>query len=346
MPTVRLSPIFNGWQGFTPGGLPLGGGFVYTYLAGTSTLAATYTTTSGSVANANPIPLGSDGRPPSEIWLPIGSAYKFVLTGFDLVPIATYDDILGVSDINNLNAAGNTVLGTTGNTLNVANGALSIASGNTTVGGNLSVAGNSTFTGDIAVNGNTTIGNASTDSLTVAPATITYNNPVTHTNNHTFSGALTAGGTLTVTGSATFNGATTLGDASADAVTFVGTPAGQIAGGTYTPTFSNTVNVDSATLQGLAIYIRAGSAVIGEMSVSIDPTATTTNTFIEFTVPVTTANFASSFNGCGLGKAGTTNTTSIGNVQANAGTQRLQYIFTSTGTVAETHKIHWSYVIQ
>ncbi len=93
---VTFSPIFNGWQGFTPSGLPLSGGFVQTYIAGTSTPAATYTTVVGDIAHQNPIQLGSDGRPPSEIWLTSTIAYKFVLFDSLLNPIDTYDNIIGI----------------------------------------------------------------------------------------------------------------------------------------------------------------------------------------------------------------------------------------------------------
>ena len=66
---VNLSPIGNGFQFFSTTGIPLAGGFLYTYSAGTSTPAATYTTLTGNIANTNPIVLGTDGRPPQEIWL-------------------------------------------------------------------------------------------------------------------------------------------------------------------------------------------------------------------------------------------------------------------------------------
>src|SRR6202007_315865 len=102
MPAVVFSPIFNAWQGFTSGGIPLSGGKINAYLAGTSTPHNTYTTVVGNVANSNPIVLQSDGRPPFEIWLETGIAYKFVLTdSLGLNPI-TYDNIsgsLGGSDI-------------------------------------------------------------------------------------------------------------------------------------------------------------------------------------------------------------------------------------------------------
>lgn len=94
---VQLSPIFNGAQVFTPAGLPLSGGLINTYLAGSSTPAATYTTSAGNIANSNPIQLGPDGRPPAEIWLTAGIAYKFVLTDSLANLIQTYDNISGIA---------------------------------------------------------------------------------------------------------------------------------------------------------------------------------------------------------------------------------------------------------
>ena len=66
---VNLSPIGNGFQFFDSNGAPLNAGKIYTYQAGSSTPLATYTDNAGLVANTNPIILGTDGRPPSEIWL-------------------------------------------------------------------------------------------------------------------------------------------------------------------------------------------------------------------------------------------------------------------------------------
>lgn len=96
--SAHLSPIYNGWQGFGNGGLPLNGGLLYTYAAGTTTPVSSYTTSSGAVANTNPIVLDSTGRPPQEIWLFEGLAYKFVLTDSLSNPIATYDNIVGIGD--------------------------------------------------------------------------------------------------------------------------------------------------------------------------------------------------------------------------------------------------------
>lgn len=92
MPTVSLSPLFNGVQNFSAGGIPLSGGLLYTYLAGTTTPSPTYTDSTGATPNANPIVLDASGRPSSEIWI-LSSAYKFVLMDSLSNVIATYDNI-------------------------------------------------------------------------------------------------------------------------------------------------------------------------------------------------------------------------------------------------------------
>ena len=94
--SVLLAPIGNGFQFFDANGRPLNGGFLYTYLAGSTTPASTYTTNTGTISNTNPIVLGSDGRPPQEIWLTSGTSYKFVLTDNSYVTIGTYDNLYGI----------------------------------------------------------------------------------------------------------------------------------------------------------------------------------------------------------------------------------------------------------
>jgi hypothetical protein len=87
-----------GWQFFSNSGIPLTGGLVYTYAAGTTTPQTTYTTSASNVANTNPIVLDAYGRPPQEIWLTPGVTYKFVLKDSSDVLIGTYDNIPGVND--------------------------------------------------------------------------------------------------------------------------------------------------------------------------------------------------------------------------------------------------------
>tara|TARA_R110000868_G_scaffold28088_4_gene105658 strand:+ start:3170 stop:3910 length:741 start_codon:yes stop_codon:yes gene_type:complete len=94
--SVNLSPIGNGVSFLGTTGLPLSGGKIYTYQAGSSTPLATYTTVDGTIANANPIILGTDGRTPSEIWLTYGYNYKFILQDSVGSTIATYDNLYGI----------------------------------------------------------------------------------------------------------------------------------------------------------------------------------------------------------------------------------------------------------
>ena len=95
---VFLSPVGGAAaQFFTNSGVILSGGKLYTYAAGTTTPKASYTSSSGSTAHANPITLDSAGRVPGgEIWL-LAPPYKFALyTAPPEVLIATYDNISGV----------------------------------------------------------------------------------------------------------------------------------------------------------------------------------------------------------------------------------------------------------
>lgn len=95
--TVNLSPLGGaGWQFFDNDGIPLAGGLLYSYLAGSSTLTPTYTSASGLIANSNPIVLDAAGRPPQEIWLNNGYAYKFILKDANLVLIGSWDNLSGL----------------------------------------------------------------------------------------------------------------------------------------------------------------------------------------------------------------------------------------------------------
>lgn len=102
MPAVNLSPVGGAAaQFFTNNGVVLTGGKLYTYLAGTTTPATTYTTSAGNVTRTNPIVLDAAGRVPGggEIWLTQGVVYKFTLTDSSDVLIATYDNISGISGL-------------------------------------------------------------------------------------------------------------------------------------------------------------------------------------------------------------------------------------------------------
>lgn len=94
--SVNLSPIGNGQQFFDNNGVPLNGGLLYAYQAGSSTPLTTYTDINGTVANSNPIVLDASGRSATEIWLTYGYFYKFVLKDSTGVTLGTYDNIYGI----------------------------------------------------------------------------------------------------------------------------------------------------------------------------------------------------------------------------------------------------------
>jgi hypothetical protein len=96
--SVNLSPVGNAFQFFSNEGLPLAGGKLQTFQAGSTTPLATYTDSSGLIANTNPIILGTSGRPPETIWLSDGFFYKFVLSDANDVVIQTYDNLYGIVD--------------------------------------------------------------------------------------------------------------------------------------------------------------------------------------------------------------------------------------------------------
>jgi hypothetical protein len=97
---VNLSPVGGvAAQFFDNSGQVLTGGKLYSYLAGTTTPAVTYTTSTGITAQPNPIILNAAGRVPDsgEIWLTDSISYKFVLKDQNDVLIATYDNIIGIN---------------------------------------------------------------------------------------------------------------------------------------------------------------------------------------------------------------------------------------------------------
>lgn len=75
-------------------GIPLAGGFLYTYAAGTTTPQVTYTDSTAATANSNPIVLDSRGE--ANIWL-TGANYKFKLTDANNTEIWTVDNIAAPS---------------------------------------------------------------------------------------------------------------------------------------------------------------------------------------------------------------------------------------------------------
>lgn len=76
-------------QFFGTDGLPLVGGKLYTYAAGTTTPLASYTDHTGVTANTNPVILDSTGS--ASVWLPDTTSYKYVLKTSEDVTLYTVD---------------------------------------------------------------------------------------------------------------------------------------------------------------------------------------------------------------------------------------------------------------
>lgn len=108
MASVLLSPVGNGQQFFDNNGVPLSGGLIYTYQAGSSTPLTTYTTNNGTIPNTNPIILDAAGRTPNEIWLQTGYSYKFVLQTSTGVTLQTLDNLYPI--LQNATATASTFL--------------------------------------------------------------------------------------------------------------------------------------------------------------------------------------------------------------------------------------------
>ena len=97
MPAVKLSPIFQDEQ-LDNNGLPLAGGLLSWFLAGTSTPVTVYADSGGVSAQTQPIVLNTRGEPPNPIWLPTGANYKATLTDSLSTLIRTVDNIPPIND--------------------------------------------------------------------------------------------------------------------------------------------------------------------------------------------------------------------------------------------------------
>jgi hypothetical protein len=115
--TVSLSPFYGvAGQLFDNNGNPLAGGKINTYLAGTTTNTATFTTSAGNIAHTNPIILDGAGRVPSgEIWLTSGISYKFVVSDSANNLIGSFDNVSGINQFAFTNIVNFTGDGTTTN---------------------------------------------------------------------------------------------------------------------------------------------------------------------------------------------------------------------------------------
>lgn len=92
-----LAPISRR-QFIDANGNPYSGGKIHTYLAGTTTPAATYQDSLSATPNANPIILDSEGRTPYSVWFTDDVVYKYAVTDSDDTAVYTEDNISGIND--------------------------------------------------------------------------------------------------------------------------------------------------------------------------------------------------------------------------------------------------------
>lgn len=104
MPNVNLSPIGNTQFSYDDGS-PADGSLLWTYTAGSTTPLTTYTSSSGLIAQTNPIVLNSLGLPTiGEVFLIEGLAYDIVWEDKPIFPathgavLKTFEDIDGIND--------------------------------------------------------------------------------------------------------------------------------------------------------------------------------------------------------------------------------------------------------
>lgn len=127
--SINLSAFAGAGAQFSDSnGAPLAGGLIYSYSAGTTTAATTFTSQSGTVNNTNPIVLDSAGRTPNEIWLTGGVLYKFILKSSALVQIGSYDNIPAINDTTSISNL-ITVAGTNALTASATPSAVGYAAG-------------------------------------------------------------------------------------------------------------------------------------------------------------------------------------------------------------------------
>jgi hypothetical protein len=122
-----------------------------------------------------------------------------------------------------------------------------------------------------------------------------------------------------------------------------------LASGTYTPTLTNTTNIDSSSFQ-FGTYQRVGDVVFVSIRVLISPTASSgALTELRITLPIArTGNFSSDTQATGNGAAAHTTTASSnqsGAVFSVDTTQLVRYRFSAQATSQMGHGINFSYTI-
>lgn len=115
-----------------------------------------------------------------------------------------------------------------------------------------------------------------------------------------------------------------------------------LAAGTYTPTLTNTTNIDSSSVVGPLTYCRVGNIVTVSGALNIDATAAG-NTVLGITVPIA-SNFAATTDGTGIGSSQTNNNT--GNISADATNDRVSLTYQATSTANTGWRVMFQYEVK
>lgn len=105
---MNLAPFFS-TQFVDADGLPLVGGFLYTYASGTTTPQTTYEDQAGSAENENPIELDAAGR--CDLWLDPTLEYDFLLKRADLTTVRSFENVAASAVATDVVTSVNTLTG-------------------------------------------------------------------------------------------------------------------------------------------------------------------------------------------------------------------------------------------
>lgn len=128
--------------------------------------------------------------------------------------------------------------------------------------------------------------------------------------------------------------------ANAASPAFTGTPSGVITSGTYTPTLTNTTNIDASTPYE-AQWMRIGNVVTVSGKVDIDATLTATLTRLDLSLPVA-SDFGAQEDCAGTASTTQSATPEISSVLANTASNIARFSWFAIGT----GNLSWYYCFQ
>jgi len=327
MTSYNLSSFAGaGAQFFDDNGNPLTGGKVYTYAAGTTTPAATYTTSTGAVANTNPIILDAAGRTANETWLVAGSLYKFIVKTSADVLVGTYDGLPAINDPYSINSLLGSVTGT--------NAIAAVATPSLTA-----YAAGATYA-FIAANSNTAAATLSIDGL--ATKSITKNGSATLTAGDIQIGKLTwvqyDGTTFQLINNIVYGGSITNGN-----IVSLTTPLGAGSGGTGLSTLTansvllgNGISAVQLIAPSTSGNVLTSNGTTWSSARSLIPTMQVFTSSGTFTVPAGVTKVKVTVVGGGAGGRSSTSSTSQGGGGAGGAAIKVITGLTPAGTVAVT----------